>query len=144
MFRLCANFKCRNNSFINHNLLPYSDEQEKKSISAFYSVIDLFHRFWKQRNSWQIDTKWCYNMNIHYKIRHSIPKFVTVRGLAWLRALLSNVSVESTQTHVDLTANNVVKGVLQKLMFDVCPYKNYVDEHQPFQLKIISKLVSIE
>ena len=44
-------------------------------------------------------------MNIRYKIRHSRPKLIKVKGLACLRALLSNESVETTLTHVDLTAS---------------------------------------
>ena len=50
-------------------------------------------------------------MNRRYKIRHSNPKLVTFKGLTGLRALLSNVSVETTITIVDVSANSLVKGV---------------------------------
>ena len=47
---------------------------------------------------------------------------------------------------MDLSASILLKGVnIQKnhvIMFD--PIKKYVDEHQPFQTKMISKLVSNE
>ena len=63
-------------------------------------------------------------MNIRYRIRLFMPTLVKDKGRACLIALLINVSVE---THVNLTHK-----------------KNSVDEHQPFQPKMISKLVSIE
>ena len=54
-------------------------------------------------------------MNRRYKIRHSNPKLVTFKGLTGLRALLSNVSVET------ISSKSLIKGVnIQKndvLMF---------------------------
>ena len=58
---------------------------------------------------------------------------------------MSNVSVETTVKHEDLSASTLIKGVnIQKnhvLMFDSIK-KDAVDEHQPFQPQMISKLVS--
>ena len=74
---------------------------------------------------------------------HIRATLVKDKGLACLIALLSNVSVE---THVDLTASkSLIKGVnIQKnyvLMFG--PIEKKIYEHQPFQSKMISKLISI-
>jgi len=84
-------------------------------------------------------------MNICYRIRLFRATLVKDKSLACLVPLLSNVSVE---THVDLTASkSLIKGVnIQKsyvLMFSPI-FLKYVNEHQPFQLNMISKLVSIE
>ena len=87
-------------------------------------------------------------MNIRYKIQHSRPKLVKIKGLACLRAFLSNASVETTITHMDLTAGkSLIKEInIQKndiLIFGPISKKS-AEKHQPFQPKMISKLVSIK
>ena len=64
--------------------------------SMFIDLLLIISAAWT-KTLWQIDRKWCYNINRRYKIRHSNPKLVTFKGQTGLRALL-NVSVETTIT----------------------------------------------
>ena len=57
-------------------------------------------------------------MMLQYEHTLRNPKLVNVKGLACVRALLSNVSVATTLTDVELTVSvNIVKGCKKKIMF---------------------------
>ena len=73
-------------------------------------------------------------MNIRYRIRLFRATLVKDKGLACLRAVLSSVYLETTLTHVELTAS-------KSLMKGVSIQKNYVLMFGPVK-KIMSMSIN--